>query len=612
MTDARIQRTRLLLALSFALVLVAGSAPRVIGDGGEYLAQALNFASLNRPSFGRQAIPVIERQVSAADPGLAEWGIERASIPGRDRRRDFLHFWFYGLLATPFVWITKLLGLSPLHAFTALNLTMLAIALHLALKRAGNVVAVLLFASPLVWYLDKAHTEVFTVSLLTIALLTMRDRPWWAMTAAGAASTQNPPVTAVLLLIGLAVLIERRADALRDRRIIAGAIGGGVLAVLQPAYTYLRHGTPSLLLNATLPGFPTAAELSASVLDPSMGLIGNFPVFLVATTAALVWLGLRHRRVLLSPEVAVAAVSGLVFLYSFARTSNPHHGGTPSLTRYALWFIPLALAVWVPWHERVGVFGRRFVAAASAVSAFVSVIAFHPGVPQNTREPTWLASWLWTTHPRAFHPLPEVFSETLLRVEGTHVPVATARCEKVLITGRDEGEPVWPVPCLPAPLPAMCRAAGALCYANRNGSTYTFAKAPGRTVALTHLDDSAWPAAAEPHVRQMYLDADWGALADRSSEALTILRSASDVRVAPFGDNTRALFVLFVTGNEPQIHLRPLNPMQARVVDAMSGRELATLTFQGAAGESWILSIPSGDGPHVLMTLESYPGGTTP
>jgi hypothetical protein len=52
--------------------------------------------------------------------------------------------------------------------------------------------------------IDKAHTEVFTFALPTIAFALMRERPWWSMVAAGAASTQNPPIAILVLIVFLA------------------------------------------------------------------------------------------------------------------------------------------------------------------------------------------------------------------------------------------------------------------------------------------------------------------------------------------------------------------------------------------------------------------------
>jgi hypothetical protein len=604
-------RTRLVAGLALALCLIAGSTPRIVGDGGEYLAQALNFAALNPPPLSRRVMPDLERRVIEIEPALIDWSIERASVAGSDLRRDFLHFWFYALLATPFVWVTNVIGISPLHAFTTLNLLLLGVAVQLALPRIGAPATVLLFASPLVWWLDKAHTEVFTVALLTIAMVSMRERPWWALVASGAAATQNPPVTIVVLLIGAATLLERRRAALGDRRLIAGAAAGLALAALQPIYTYTRHGTPSLLINATQPGFPTAAELAASVFDPSMGLIGNFPAFLMATGLAACWLAVRQPRALLTMPVAVAAGTAIVFLYAFAQTSNPHHGATPSLTRYALWFIPLSIAIWMPWKQVAGAGASRALLATATTSALFSIFAFHPGVPQHSREPTWLASWLWTQHPAWNNPLPEVFSETLLRVEGTTLPVATRGCEKVLIVAREPGAPTWPIPCLPAPLPTRCAVPGTICYANRRGTDYDFVVAPGRKVFPQSIDAAAWPAAAEPHVRRAYLEGEWARLAQQHDGRVHALRSQHGVRVASFGDDRRFLLVLRRTTESAALHFRSAAPLAGTMIDASSGEHLAALTYDGSAEDLWTVPVPASRADLIIVTMQQHPGATT-
>src|SRR5690606_6783257 len=132
----------------------------------------------------------------------------------------------------------------------------------------------------------------------------------------------------------------------------------------------------------------------------------------------------RDWRALRRPDVIVALLAAPIFLYAFGQTSNPHHGATPSLSRYALWFIPVTIPIWRLAAERRLV-APALVWSAALVSAVVSLFAFHPGVGQLSREPTWLASWLWREHPRWNHPLPEVFSETHLRTEGIYAPVAT-------------------------------------------------------------------------------------------------------------------------------------------------------------------------------------------
>lgn len=597
------RRRLLVIAGALALCLVAGSSPRVVGDGGEYLTQAMHFAELNLPPMSRRVIPSLQQRVIDVDPvTLGHWDIVEASVMAHDSRRDFLHFWFYALLATPAVWLTSLVGASPLHAFTILNLVLLGGALWLALPRIGAWASLLLFGSPLIWWLDKAHTEVFTVSLLTIALVTMRERPWWAFVAAGAATTQNPPITAVLLLLIAIEIVRRRRAVLADRRLVFGAAAGLALAALHPVYMYLRYGTPSLLLAATRSEMPQWPEISAVVLDPSMGLIGNYPLFLLAIVAGAGWLAWKHPRACLSPEMAVALAASVVFLYSFARTSNLHHGGTPSISRYALWLIPMTIPLWAAVRHTAGRAGQRMLATAALASALVSLFAFHPAVPSNSREPTWLASWLWTRHPTWNNPPPEVFSEVLHQYEMTAVPTATTGCEKILVMRTPDNEQIWPVPCLPAELPLFC-SPGVYCYANRRGSHYEFARVSGQGVPQ-HRIDAAWPRGSAAAVERIYQEADWATLAAKPA-AITALRSNYQVRVAPFGDDSRFLLVLEVDGASPQLRFRPATPLVGQIVDASSGDRLVELRYDGPAGEAWDVPIPSGRDGFVILTMHS-------
>lgn len=200
----------LAIAAAAAAILVSTSPPRVVGDGGEYLTQAINFASLHGPSLSRRDIPAIHARLALVSPAMTTWDIEAASIPGgANRRRDFQHFWFYSLMATPFLWLTDAAGLNPIRAFTLLNGSLLLLAIAIALPRIGGVATTLLFAGPIVWWIDKAHTEAFTVALVSIAILLMRERPGWALAASGLAATQNPPIAALFVAIGVVQAVRR-------------------------------------------------------------------------------------------------------------------------------------------------------------------------------------------------------------------------------------------------------------------------------------------------------------------------------------------------------------------------------------------------------------------
>src|SRR4029453_3648684 len=298
----------LILAGALATCLIAGSPQRLIGDGREYLAQAVEFASFHGPAFRPSDIPHLQAELARFDPALANWDIWSSTVGDVNRGRVFLHFWFYALLAAPGVWITNALGAPPTYAFTALNLVLLGAALWVVFPRVGPAACILVFAGPIVWWIDKAHTEVFTFAMLTIAFARMRDRPWWSMVAAGAASTQNPPI-AILVPIVFIAAVARDRSALADRRVIAGAAGAAALALLHPVYTYTHHGRLSLLLEQTRTGMPTFQLLSAVVLDPSVGLIGNFPLFVIVVVAGLLTLVRLSGRRAFSADVIISTAA---------------------------------------------------------------------------------------------------------------------------------------------------------------------------------------------------------------------------------------------------------------------------------------------------------------
>jgi hypothetical protein len=588
------RRHILSLAAAAAFFLIAGSEPRLIGDGSEYMAQAMNFASGRGPSFAPADLPDIQRRIADIDPRRGKWRMERSLHRSGRGGYDFVHFWFYGLLAAPALVLTDVLRAPATMAFTAVNLAVLGVALWLALPRIGALAALLLFAGPVVWFIDKPHTEAFTFGLLAIAYSLLPDRPWWSLVALGAAATQNPPISAA---VGIAAVAAAWGNPglLKDRRFIAGAAAGLALALLHPAYTYARHGTGSLLLDATKPGLPTAAEASVVVLDPNLGLVGNYPLFLVVVGAALVTMAVRNPRRLHSPDMLAAAGTAVVFMFSFAQTTNLHHGGTPSFSRYVIWLAPLS----IPLLSHAAAHGRRawqLTAGFAAVSsAIISVVAFRPGVRENAREPTWLATWVWTKAPGWHNPVPETFIEALTGVERYAVPVSTPRCEKVLIAGYAADEGVWPIPCYPQAASVRCRTAGTLCYANRDGPRYDFVRAPGRPrIGAPATQGWTWPTAAEPFVRQLYDGWGWHRLAMRP-EGLAILEEAREVRVAALGGDDQFVLVVGDIGDEAALKFRPkARALRGAFVDPLSGRTVEATAFTGEPGALWDVVVPQG------------------
>ncbi|HNV02079.1 MAG TPA: hypothetical protein PLE61_01970 [Vicinamibacterales bacterium] len=455
--------------LAFAALLAAlafSSSPREVGDASEYVRMAERLAA------GR--------------------------LPGAGESR---HFIAYPALAAPLVAALGALGSGPLRAFTILNGLLLAAAFRVCAARLHWAWCAMVFAGPILWWIDKPHTEPFTFALLAVAFSLAESAPWWSLAAIGAAATQNPGNAALLAVIAAAAAIGR-PRAWRDRRLGLGLASGAALALIHPVYYLARTGAPSRLAGASDIRLVTAPEFFAALADPNLGLLPNAPMFtaaVVLASCALLVRAVRTRspRALCSPGVCAAAVSAAWLAFVAATATNVNHGGTPGLSRYATWFIPLAIPLFQQADRAFPRAGRSMAAIALAAAA-LSAWAYRPSRPEAAASPTRLASFLWSRHPSLYDPLPEVFAERLRGLDENWLPVATPGCEKVLLPGRGGRDSVWPMPCAPVPVPARCQAPGALCYANRTRTGYAFAAARVSAPQAFRLDrGAAWPPSAE-------------------------------------------------------------------------------------------------------------------
>ena len=64
-----------LIGFGLLLLLLAGSSPQLVGDGREYVAQAINFASFHGPAIRTRDIDRIQSEMARLDPSLAAWDI---------------------------------------------------------------------------------------------------------------------------------------------------------------------------------------------------------------------------------------------------------------------------------------------------------------------------------------------------------------------------------------------------------------------------------------------------------------------------------------------------------------------------------------------------------
>jgi len=216
--------------------------------------------------------------------------------------------------------------------------------------------------------------------------------------------------------------------------------------------------------------------------DPNLGLLPHAPILVAA---AVVGLWQESRR-----TVATIAVASMGLLVVFAAAGNVNHGGTPGMSRYALWLLALSTPLLLAGCEWWRTHHRTVWRVAAAVSMASGIFAFRPAWADRAGDSAnGLASTIWTEWPAIDNPLPEVFAErTSGSVRDAFVPTTTRGCEKVLIRG-DGRDAWWPLPCVAHPAPDVCTEAGALCYVN-NGE---FANVPPQPAfQFEAVIDHAW------------------------------------------------------------------------------------------------------------------------
>ena len=591
------------LAALYGLMLLAlmiGSPLRTIGDGGEYLVYGLGMSHGDAPPLTPERIKQVRTEIRPFDPDRAVWVMEEAGTYGPDGRLDFVHFWLYPALAAPLIGVTRAVNADPRLAFVAINVVLLVTAFFVLYDRLGFGPAVLLLAGPIVWWVDKVHPEVFTVSLMAIALTTWRDRPGIALPCAGLVAAQVAPFTVFVPILTVAILVDR-PQLLRRRSFYVALITALILVSLAPLYYLTRFGRLTLFGDVAQVRWPPASDLGVSLFDLNIGLIPNWPLLAIACLISITTVIVTNPRRLLRPEIVGTILGALVLAVAFAHIGNFMHGATPGIMRYAVWMSALSVPLLaLGKHRRT----TPLIACIAVLSAATSIYYYRPVLEESTHRPTAVALWVWRHFPAFSHPRPDVFAQSLNHRSAT-VPIATERCDKVLLIGRGDAQGMWPRPCPPAPVPAECRTPGVLCYANRSAREYRFREVRGPIDWLKYDPDTVWPRPAEANLHGLMSRVDWFSMEALPRTARSVIHATRDVYIESlFASRNNALVVLSEPKPGARIELRVSQTTGVLLMDGSTGRMLAVGSDVAAESGVRVLSVPS---EYRLLLLATFP-----
>lgn len=416
----------IVLSLLFVFIVLWRLPPQRVGDGSEYYAMYFAWLDTLRPwmsaiSFNAYQQLFLSNTIVGVVPGdsLAH------SFPALKLgvTADFNHFWFYSFLAFFVAKVVGLfgVGLEPHTAFLGLHFLLLTVTAMVAYRLYGKsgVAAFLLMTlfSPMLWFFDKVHTELFTYCFTLMGVMfVFSSRYLLAAFCLAMASTQNPSFALVAFVPFIYHIVLRRAE--KFTLIEVCLVVATALAVLaHPVYYFLRFGvlTPQLLAGgASLGG--NLSTFYIWILDPDLGLLPNWPLGVVLTLAAFAFRVFASERTVGHSNVmfyVFCAIFLLVNFYAHSSTTNLNSGATPGLARYSLWYLP----IWFPivYYVVRKLPENKFLAVVLLVPVvligLVSISKNNPKRSEQYSSPTWISNAIQTKLPSFYTPPAEVFAE---------------------------------------------------------------------------------------------------------------------------------------------------------------------------------------------------------
>lgn len=322
------------------------------------------------------------------------------------------HFWFYSLISLParvFLWHLDA-DISIAYLMTNLLILYLGVWMIFHLKqislRRKIFLSLLMIFSPIFWYLDWAHTEVYSSVLIFLSLLYFFEKRYYlALLFSALAAIQNQALILVSATIGIYILYR---EGIRWKVLLKAGLCS-IWAFLPMIFYFYHFGDYSLIDGEHYleSRFMSWKRVWSLFFDLNQGMILGIPLILFGLffflIKDLIKRKFRLEYLFLLPFIAMVAV--------IIKTTNWNHGSVV-MNRYAVWCGVLLIVI---FEHRLRELKAKFyylIISLVIISQAILIFSqhnFNYVYYWSSNELNSLTRYIWANHPSWYNPEPQIF-----------------------------------------------------------------------------------------------------------------------------------------------------------------------------------------------------------
>jgi hypothetical protein len=326
------------------------------------------------------------------------------------------HFFTYSLLNVPARYFLGLLHKNPLSAFKITNAVFVIITCLILLfftpfnSFLSSLIAISFYFSSVYWYLDWAHSELFTTCLVTISLwLFFQNKFYIPLLLMAIATTQNQPL---MLMLVYMVIVTLFTKGLSYNTIIKIGLCS-ILSILPPLFYYYNFDTFSIIKKAGFldAQYQTPTRMLGFYFDINQGIILAIPIALllyIALWFKKTYSTIRSKKIPSSDLFLVLVLVAITFTVS--TMGNWNHGQSV-INRYATWVSAIILVHVFFLLNDLKLVTKTILISLITLSQIFTAI-YHSSF--NNNEVSWyqhkpIARWVLSNYPSLYNPDSAIF-----------------------------------------------------------------------------------------------------------------------------------------------------------------------------------------------------------